>query len=131
MMATGSTRVDVRERRSFSNQDKQRIVTEYRAAIASGEGGGVVLRREGIYQSVVHRWGRHIDAGTLGAPRRGRAPAGKDPAKVRVRELEEQLARARARVSTLEELVTVQGKCLALHVDVRHLDVSANSPKKL
>ena len=130
MMATGSTRVDVRERRSFSNQDKQRIVSEYRAAIASGEGGGVVLRREGIYQSVVHRWGRHIDAGTLGAPRRpGPAPAGKDPAKVRVRELEEQLARARQRVSTLEELVTAQGKCLALHVDVRLDDVSANSLK--
>lgn len=129
-MAAGSTRVDVRERRSFSNSDKQRIVTEYRAAIASGEGGGVVLRREGIYQSLVHRWGCLIDAGTLGVPRRrGPAPAGKDPAKVRVRELEEQLARSRARVSTLEELVTAQGKCLALHVDVRQVDASANSPK--
>jgi len=63
MMATGSTRVDVRERRSFSNTDKQRIVREYRAAVASGDGGGVVLRREGIYQSLVHRWGRHLDAG--------------------------------------------------------------------
>ena len=129
-MATGSTRVDVRERRSFSNSDKQRIVSEYRAAIASGEGGGVVLRREGIYQSVLHRWGRHIDAGTLGAPRRrGPAPGGKDSAKVRLRELETQLARARQRVSTLEELVTAQGKCLVLHVEVRQADVSANSPK--
>ena len=123
--------MDVRERRSFSNDDKQRIVTEYRAAIASGEGGGVVLRREGIYQSVVHRWGRHIDDGTLDAPGDGvRVPAGKDPAKVRVRELEEQLARARERVSTLEELVTAQGKCLALHVEVRHLDDSATSRRK-
>ena len=59
-MVTGSTRVDVRERRLFSNVEKQRIVSEYRAAVASGDGGGVVLRREGVYQSAVHRWGRRI-----------------------------------------------------------------------
>lgn len=122
-MATESTRVDVRKRRSFTDEDKRRIVAEYRAAIASGEGGGVVLRREGLFQSVVHRWGVKIDAGTLGV---GAAPSGRDPAKARVRELEAQLARARARVDTLEELVTAQGKCLALHVDVRN--VSATSP---
>lgn len=116
-MATESTRVDVRKRRSFTDEDKRRIVAEYRAAIASGEGGGVVLRREGLFQSVVHRWGVKIDAGTLGVRA---VPAGRDPAKARVRELEEQLARARARVDTLEELVTAQGKCLALHVDVRN-----------
>lgn len=127
-MATVSTRVDVRERRSFPDSEKRRIVREYRAAVASGEGGGIVLRREGIYQSLVHRWGRLIDDGLLGTRRPGPAPTGKDPAKVRVRELEVQLARARARVSTLEELVTAQGKCLALHVDVRNNDVSANSP---
>jgi transposase-like protein len=126
-MATESTRVAVRERRSFSDADKRRLVAEYRAAVASGEGGGVVLRREGIFQSLVHRWGRKIDDGTLGARRASPAPAGRDPAKVRVRELEEQLARARATIGTLEELVTAQGKCLALHVDVRHGD-SATFP---
>lgn len=127
-MATESTRVDVRERRQFSDVDKRRIVAEYRAAVASGEGGGVVLRREKIYQSLVHRWGGQIDDGTLGTRRRGPAPTGRDPAKVRVRELEEQLGRARARVATLEELVTAQGKCLALHVDVRNRDGSASTP---
>lgn len=119
-MATESTRVDVRRRRTFSDDDKRRIVAEYRAAVASGEGGGVVLRREGLYKSVVRRWGLKIDDGTLGALRRGPAPTGADASKVRVRELEAQLARAKAQVSTLEELVTAQGKCLALHVDVRN-----------
>ena len=127
-MAAESTRVDVRERRSFPDSDKRRIVAEYRAAVASGEGGGAVLRREKIFQSLVHRWGRQIDDGTLGTRSRGPVPTGRDPAKVRVRELEEQLARAKARVDTLEELVTAQGKCLALHVDVR-LDDSATFPK--
>ena len=127
-MATASTRVDVRERRSFSTDEKRRIVGEYRDAIASGEGGGVVLRREGIYQSLVFKWGLQIDDGTLGTRRRGPAPTGKDPAKTRVRELEAQLARARSKIDTLEELITAQGKCLALHVEVR-TDASATSPK--
>lgn len=52
---------------------------------------------------------------------------GKDPAKTGVRQLEAQLERAKDRIGTLEELVTAQGKCLALHVDVR-VDDSATSP---
>ena len=116
-MATESTRVDVRERRSFANDEKRRIVAEYRAAVASGRGaGGEVLRREGIYQSHVMKWGRQIDDATLGTLRRGPAPTGKDPAKIRVRELEAQLVRANAKIGTLEELVGAQGKYLALHV---------------
>ena len=118
-MATESTRVDVRERRSFSVEDKRRIVAAYRAAVASGDGGGVVLRLEGIYQSLVFKWGRQIDDGTLGTRRRGPTASGKDPAKIRVRELEEQLQRARGRIDTLEELVTAQGKCLVLHAGAR------------
>lgn len=127
-MATESTRVDVKkQRRSFTVEDKRRIVAAYRAA-SDSTGRGEVLRREGIYQSHVWKWGRQIDDGTLGAARPGPAATGKDPAKVRVRELEAQLTAAKTRIATLEELVTAQGKCLALHVDVR-LDDSANSPQ--
>ena len=127
-MATESTRVDVRERRSFSTDEKRRIVGEYRHAVACGEGGGVVLRREGIYQSLVFKWGQQIDDGTLGTLRRGPTPTGKDPVKTRVRELEAQLVRARSKIDSLEELITAQGKCLALHVEVR-TDASASSPR--
>ena len=126
-MASGSVRVDVKARRVFPDSEKRRIVAEYRAAPLNEKGG--VLRREGIFQSNVWNWGNQIDDGTLGTRRRGPVAAGKDPAKVRVRELEDQLGRARAKISTLEELVTAQGKCLALHVDVR-IDDSATSPKK-
>ena len=127
-MATGSTRVDVRERRSFSNDEKRRIVAEYRATVAAGGGlGGEVLRREGIFQSHVAKWGRQIDEGVLGTLRRGPTPTGKDPAKIRVRELEGQLARAKAKIDTLEELVGAQGKYLALHV--AHSNASAVSTR--
>ena len=126
-MAAKSVRVDVRARRSFPESEKRRIVAEYRAAPQNLK--GEVLRREGIFQSNVWNWGNQIDDGTLGTRRRGPAPTGKDPVLVRVRELEGQLDRARQKIVTLEELVTAQGKCLALHVDVR-LDDSATFPKK-
>ena len=126
-MATVSTRVDVKARRVFADSEKRRIVAEYRAAPLNEK--GEVLRREGIFQSNVWNWGNQIDDGTLGTRRRGPEPTGKDLAKVRVRELEDQLERARAKISTLEELVTAQGKCLALHVDVR-IDDSATSQRK-
>ena len=125
-MAAESTRVEVKERRVFSVEEKRRIVSEYRAAVDCGN-GGEVLRREGIYHSLVWHWGKQIDDGTLGKRRRGPAPTGKDAAKVRVRELEAQLERARAKIDTLEDLVTTQGKCLALHGDLR-IDGSAISP---
>ena len=128
-MAAESVRVDVRERRVFPEVEKRRIVAEYRVAIADGTGGGEVLRREGIYQSLVWNWGNQIDDGTLGQRRPGPAPTGKDPAKVRVRELEGQLERARSKIDTLEELVAVQGKCLALHGDLR-IPANATSPTR-
>lgn len=128
MTASGSTRVEVRTRRRFTVDDKRRIVAAYRAATDS-TGRGEVLRREGIYQSHVSKWGRQIDDATLGTARPGPAPTGRDQAKVRVRELEAQLKTARLKIATLEELVTAQGKCLALHVDVR-LDDSATSPTR-
>lgn len=127
MATSGSVRVDVKARRVFAEAEKRRIVAEYRAAPLNEK--GEVLRREGIFQSNVWNWGNQIDDGTLGTRRRGPAPTGKDPAKVRVRELEDQLERAKAKIGTLEELVTAQGKCLALHVDVR-IDDSATCLKK-
>lgn len=117
-----STQVKAGERRRFSVEEKRRIVAEYRAAPAGGR--GAVLRREGIYQSAVFRWGRQIDDGTLGAPRAaGSSPSGSDQAR-RIRLLEKRLARAEARNSTLEELVAAQGKFLAL---TAVNEVSANS----
>jgi transposase len=124
-MATESAHVDVSSRRVFTVEDKRRIVGEYRAATTT-LGRGEVLRKAGIYQSLLWRWSKQIDDGTIGTLRRGPAPA--DSAAVRARELEEQLVRAKAKIATLESLVTAQGKCLALHVEVR-LDDSANSPK--
>lgn len=74
-MATESTRVDVRARRSWPVAEKRRIVAAYRAASSPTE-RGEVMRREGVYQSLMFKWGQQIDDGTIGTKRRGPAPTG-------------------------------------------------------
>lgn len=119
MSATGkSSRVDVRSSKRFTNEEKREIVAAYRAAESQTE-RGEVLRRFGTYQQAVWRWGKQVDDDSLGKSKKGRPATGRDLAKVRVRELEAQLVKARAKISDLEDLVGVQGKCLALHARVQ------------
>jgi transposase len=59
-------------RRTFTAQYKQEILAAYEAA-ADGE-KGAILRREGLYSSLISEWRRARDAGTL-AVRRGRGAA--------------------------------------------------------
>jgi transposase-like protein len=52
-------------RRSFTAQDKLRILAETDRAAGSG-GIGAVLRREGVYSSTLTGWRRQRDAGAIG-----------------------------------------------------------------
>jgi transposase-like protein len=61
-------------RRTFTAQDKLRILAETGRAAASG-GIGTILRREGIYSSALTEWRRQGDAGAFGAL----APAKRGP----------------------------------------------------
>jgi len=53
-------------RRTFTAQDKLRILAETDQAAGSG-GIGAILRREGLYSSALVEWRRQRDAGVLGA----------------------------------------------------------------
>ena len=53
-------------RRTFTAQDKLRILAETDRAAEKG-GVGAILRREGIYSSTLTDWRRLRDAGTVGA----------------------------------------------------------------
>jgi transposase-like protein len=53
-------------RRTFTAQDKLRILAETDQAAGSG-GIGAILRREGLYSSALVDWRRQRDAGALGA----------------------------------------------------------------
>lgn len=107
-----STRVDAGGRRRYTIAEKEQIVEEFLAADGQ-TGRGVVLRRWGTFQQNVYRWRKQIDEGTLGKKRK--EPAGKNMDKVRVRELEAQLEKARGKIGMLSELVEAQGKALGLH----------------
>ena len=51
-------------RRTFTAQDKLRILAETDRATATG-GIGAILRREGLYSSALTEWRRQRDAGTF------------------------------------------------------------------
>jgi transposase len=61
-------------RRSFTAQYKQKVLAAYEAA-ASGE-KGAILRREGLYSSLITEWRRARDAGALGARYRRQVTVG-------------------------------------------------------
>src|SRR5664279_2045510 len=52
-------------RRTFTAQDKLRVLAEIDRAPAGGT--GAILRREGLYSSGLSEWRRLRDAGVLGA----------------------------------------------------------------
>lgn len=61
MASSGSGRSG---RRSFTNEYKLRMVSEYDAATGHGE-RGALLRREGLYDSHIGKWRQARDAGRL------------------------------------------------------------------
>lgn len=96
-----------RLRRTFTAADKQRIVKAAAAAAASGERGAIeaLLRREGIYSSLLSAWRQQLEVGGTSAlePQKpGRKPKldAKDREVLaltkRNAELERKLARANA-----------------------------------
>ncbi len=104
--------VEKAKRRTFTAEYKRRILEEVDRATKPGE-IGAILRREGLYSSVLAAWRRQREAGELSAltPKR-RGPKAKVPDE-RDRELAElrrKLTRAEARAERAEAIVELQKK---------------------
>lgn len=102
-------------RRTFSARDKLRILAETEQAAASGEPGaiGVVLRREGIYSSMLGEWRRQRDAGALEglAPRqRGPKPEPVNPHNEENIRLRRENAAMKERLIRAEQIIELQKK---------------------
>jgi len=102
-------------RRLFTAAEKLRIV---RAAAACTERGDIeaLLRREGIYSSLLAAWRKQIGLhGTeaLAGRKRGRKPK-KDAKDLRIAELEKRAARLEAKLSLAEKLIDLQKKVSAI-----------------
>lgn len=99
-------------RRRFTASYKLRVLEEVDRCSEPGE-IGALLRREGLYSSLLSRWRQQREAGALEAlapKKRGRKPQPVDPQARRVAELERENARLREKLEKAQTIIEVQKK---------------------
>lgn len=104
------------KRRTFTAQDKLRILEETDRANGSGE-VGAILRREGLYSSSLTDWRRQRAAGTLTglAPaKRGPKPEASNPLAAELAAERRKTAALQKRLEQAEAIIEVQKKVSAL-----------------
>ena len=97
------------KRRRFTAEYRLKILRQADACKAPGE-LGALLRREGLYSSLLSTWRRQREQGALAvlqARKRGPKPKAVDP---RVKELEKQNARLQRKLKQAEMIIEVQKK---------------------
>lgn len=100
-------------RRSFSAEYKLSILAEYDGASETGE-KGALLRREGLYSSLITDWRRQHRQGLLKAAV-GRSDGGRGgPSRSEVAKLRVENERLRTKLAQAEAVIQVQGKVHAL-----------------
>jgi transposase len=99
-------------RRVFSRAYKLRILAEYERS--GRDAKGALLRREGLYTSLISEWRSQRDAGALSrlGPVRGRPPT--DPREHALAKLEYENARLQADLAKARRVIEIQGKLSAL-----------------
>jgi transposase len=98
--------------RTYSASYKARILEEYDGLDKAGK--GALLRREGLYTSLIAAWRKQRDQGVRRALAK---PAGRPPADPREREntrLRRENERLREQLDTARKVIDVQGKLSAL-----------------
>jgi transposase len=99
-------------RRVFSRGYKLRILAEYERS--SREAKGALLRREGLYTSLISEWRSQRDEGALSrvGPVRGRPPT--DAREHELTKLQRENARLQAELTKARRVIEIQGKLSAL-----------------
>jgi transposase len=112
------------QRRWFSNDYKLAILADYDRCSEPGE-KGALLRREGLYSSVVTDWRRQHREGTL-AVTEGRVSEGGRgaPSRTEVARLRAENERLKTKLAKAEAIIEVQRKVQAL---LEELSKSADS----
>ena len=109
----GPELVEGPRRRRFTAEYKLRVLREVDACSRPGE-IGALLRREGLYSSLLTEWRRARETGALqvlGRPR-GRRPS--DPRDAQIVALERRAERAEAELAKARRVIEVQGNVSAL-----------------
>jgi transposase len=100
-------------RRTFTPDQKRRILASYEGATESGA-KGALLRREGIYSSQITEWRKARDAGTLG----GSSPTGRSADRKEADRLRKKNERLQAELAKTRTALDIMGKVHALLEDV-------------
>jgi transposase len=100
------------KRRSYPARYKLEILAEYETL--DREGKGALLRREGLYSSLLSEWRKQRDKGALEAlaTKPGRAPV--DPVERDNARLRQRVGRLEEELGTARRVIEVQGKLSAL-----------------
>ena len=110
-------------RRRFTTEYKLGMLRQADSCSRPGE-IGALLRREGLYSSNLTAWRKQRDKGELeglGHKRRGPLPKEKNPLADKVKALERETARLRARAERAEGLVELQKKVSEiLGIELKH-----------
>jgi transposase-like protein len=98
--------------RSYSAAYKARVLEEYESLDKAGK--GALLRREGLYTSLISAWRIQRDQGALQALAKpaGRPPA--DPVERENAKLRRDMERLQAELDKARKVIEVQGKLSAL-----------------
>ena len=98
--------------RSYSARYKAEILAEYETL--DREGKGALLRREGLYTSLLSEWRKQRDKGALAALQQGRGRPPADPRERELARLQRENARLRERLAKQARVLEVQGELSAL-----------------
>ena len=105
--------VEKAKRRRFTADYKLKIVREAEACTKPGE-IGALLRREGLYSSLLTEWRRAHEAGALGALERPRGRPKNDPRDAEIARLRRRAERAESELVKARKVIEVQGNVSAL-----------------
>ena len=112
------------KRRQYTTEYKLGVLRELDACQGAGE-KGALLRREGLYSSLVSKWRQQREKGSLeglGAHKRGPKP---DPQAAELTRLQSENERLRERLRKAELIIDVQKKIaqiLGAPIEERNLD---------
>jgi transposase len=99
-------------RRTFTAACKQEVLAAYEAA-PDGE-KGAILRREGLYSSLISEWRRARDAGALAGLKQPRGRPAADPRDAQIARLTREKAKLEQELATSRFVVEVQAELGAL-----------------
>jgi len=114
-------------RRTYTAKYKRDVLAEYEVADRAGR--GALLRREGLYSSLISAWRDQRDKGALEALGKSWGPTPADPAQREAARLRRENDRLTAELDKARRVIEVQGKLSAL-LDTLATDSSRNDSER-